>query len=208
MKIKINKTLEWVVFLLFIVLLLVLVLIHIDSNDNKDDLLLYELEKEIQITKLEQKYINQIESINSLRIKNIENRISNLQPRLDSQLKKRITNSILNNCEKYSLSPSLVVHLIFRESSFNHMSTSSKGAIGLMQIMFSAHKDKIKIPKNKLYEIENNINYGCMILKDYIKMSKGNIQKALRRYVGGNEQEYINDIFRLMAEFDNQKYNS
>ena len=86
------------------------------------------------------------------------------------------------------------------------MATSSKGAIGLMQIMFSAHKDKIKIPKNKLYEIENNINYGCMILENYLKKSKGNLQKALTRYVGGKQKNYINDIFRLMAEFEVQKY--
>jgi len=207
MKVKIHRTLELIMILLFVTVFLILLFINIISDVKYS--LKTELEnKNLQVVNLKQEKINQIESLNSLKIKNVEYRISNLQPRLDTQLKERISISILKNCEKYNLSPNLVIHLIFRESSFNHMSTSSKGAIGLMQIMFSAHKDKIKISKNELYEIENNVDYGCMILKHYIKISKGNLQKALTRYVGENQKDYINDIFRLMAEFDNQKYNS
>ena len=93
---------------------------------------------------------------------------------------------------------------MFRESSFNPFLRSSKGACGLMQVMYKVHEKMLKetgVNGYTIYHIDNNINAGCRILKDCIKKSKS-ISEALKRYVGGDQKSYINDIFSLMVEWE------
>lgn len=128
--------------------------------------------------------------------KNIVPIINKLRPQLDNKIVEEIAGSIIKYSREYRLPPEFITYLIKRESGFNVLAVSKAGAVGLMQIMPSAHKDKIKkmgITNGDIYHIDNNIRLGCWILREYYN-DTGSIEKALTKYVGGNHNGYINDI--------------
>jgi hypothetical protein len=122
--------------------------------------------------------------------------IRRLQPKLDGKLAERISNEILKYSSEYRLPPNLVIHVMNRESGFRPLITSKAGALGLMQVIPKWHKEKLeamKISKNEVYHIDNNVKLGCWILREYFDQS-GDIEKTLKKYVGGNHEVYIKDI--------------
>lgn len=165
------------------------------------------IDKKLIITEL--KY--QIKTLQENKITQIDNRIKFLQPRLDSKVREKIVYAILKYSKRFNLSTSLVTHLIWRETipKFNPLSKSSKGAVGLMQVMYEVHIKTIpelaKITKKELYHIENNIKFGCQILRGYIDSAES-LDEALKKYVGGHVTGYILDIYRKMAEWEQEKY--
>ncbi len=119
-----------------------------------------------------------------------------LRPQLDHAVAEEISKAIIKYSTEYRLPPEFVVHLMKRESGFNTLATSKAGAVGLMQVMPKAHKDKMKelgITSAQLFHIDNNVRLGCMILRDYYNLT-GSIEKALKRYVGGSHATYTQDI--------------
>jgi hypothetical protein len=122
--------------------------------------------------------------------------ILRLQPRLDPALATSISESVLKYSQEYKLPPELIIHIINRESRFRPLVRSKAGAVGLMQIMTKAHKDKLKemgITPQEAYHIDNNIKLGCWIFREYFN-SGNDIKKTLLRYVGGNHEKYVEDI--------------
>lgn len=81
------------------------------------------------------------------------------------------------------LDPELVLGLIRVESGFNKYAISSVGARGLMQIMPFWIK-VIGAPTHNLFDIRTNLRYGCLILRHYLEIEKGNLFRALGRYNG------------------------
>lgn len=142
------------------------------------------------------------EKLKAKKIESVNKRIAQLQPKLDPALRNTVTNLIMKHSEKHKIPPSLVVHLTHRESGFDPMARSKIGAIGLMQINPKAHPDLVReVGEDGLYHVDNNIAYGCCILANCIERSD-TLTGALKKYVGGNVDGYINDIFRLMAEYE------
>ena len=91
---------------------------------------------------------------------------------------------------KYDISCELVASLINCESGFDKSVMSSKGAIGLMQIMPTtavevANKLGIEFEVDDLFDIDTNINIGCYYLKYLLNMFDGNIDNALSAYNWG-----------------------
>ena len=94
-----------------------------------------------------------------------------------------------NIIEKYALinniDTEMVLSVINIESSFDEMSISKAGAIGLMQLkletandMAIRNKENI-ITKYQLYDPELNIKYGCKYLRYLIDYYNGNLILAL-----------------------------
>ena len=155
----------------------------------------------IYITKLE----TELDKYRSaIALPDIKTQISQLQPKLDPQFIDQISNAIKRNCKKYRLPPTLIVSLIYRESSFNLFATSNKKCYGLMQVQYKSHENLLKkLGINtvyKLYYVDNNIDAGCAILNQMLIKEK-TVTGALKRYVGGAHKTYIPDIFRTMAEY-------
>jgi len=70
-------------------------------------------------------------------------------------------------CEEYNLSKGLVFAIIKTESSFNKNAVSSKGAVGLMQIMPSTANfiaEQINVESFNLKSVVDNIKFGCFYL--------------------------------------------
>jgi len=116
----------------------------------------------------------------------------------------RIAHETIVNSKKYNIRPSLIIGIIKVESNFNHKAKGKRGAIGLMQVMpFWAKTFGFRNTK-ELYIIENNINCGSRVLTRYTNSSKGNIDKALNLYVGGNKK-YSKKVYKAEADFIRHK---
>lgn len=122
--------------------------------------------------------------------------ISDLQPKVDPVVADTIAGSIYRYSKKYGMPPELIVNLAMRESSFRLILESNKKARGLMQIMATAHPEKLEklgVNNDNIFHIDNNIHLGTMILAEYYE-SRNSIYGALESYVGAELKNYINDI--------------
>jgi soluble lytic murein transglycosylase-like protein len=101
--------------------------------------------------------------------------------------------------------PLLILAMISMESEFVPSATSSKRAVGLMQIMWEPHK-KVLIEagiakeRRDLYDICPSIRAGNFILNGFLSQSNGNVQKALELYLGGKDQAYTRRILGNLAD--------
>lgn len=87
---------------------------------------------------------------------------------------------IVRFSEKYSVDPKLVVSVIKVESNFDFESISSKGAIGLMQVMpFHFNESEVGI------NISDNLNVGIRELARCLIKNGGDITLALAMYNAG-----------------------
>ena len=128
----------------------------------------------------------------------VSNAVKRLSPALDPNVREIIAENVYQYSKKYSLDPILVVSIINRESNFKLLSVSRADCLGLMQINPAAHKEKVeRFSKNELFFIDNNINIGCMILKECYR--NGKTREALKRYVGGEHSTYVNDVLSTYA---------
>ena len=124
-----------------------------------------------------------------------------LSPRIDPILAVQIQQSIIKHSKYYVLPPLFVLSVINRESTLRPLVVSKVGCLGLMQINPKAHTDKFKkmgITESEVFHVDNNIKLGCWVLRDYINQYK-DVEKALKKYVGGNLQVYVDDIFTTHA---------
>jgi soluble lytic murein transglycosylase-like protein len=81
------------------------------------------------------------------------------------------------------LDPQLVLSIIQVESGFKKYAISLAGARGYMQIM-PFWVETIGNNDHNLFHLRVNLRYGCMILRHYLDIEKGNYFRALGRYNG------------------------
>jgi len=97
-----------------------------------------------------------------------------------------IVAAVFRSGVQHGLEPELILAVIAIESTFRVRAVSVKGARGLMQVMAKAHPKKVKEIGgiSALFNLQKNVHTGAKILADYLKMSRGNLRKALLRYNG------------------------
>ena len=93
------------------------------------------------------------------------------------------------------LEPALVLGLIQVESGFRKYAVSVVGARGYMQIMpFWARTIGDGDPA-KLFHMQTNLRFGCVILRHYLDRERGELFMALGRYNGSRgKPEYPNAV--------------
>lgn len=101
------------------------------------------------------------------------------------------------------LDSSLVLGLIQVESGFRKYAVSSVGARGYMQVMpFWAHVIGDG-DASRLFHMQTNLRFGCVILRHYLDREKGNLFLALGRYNGSRGRpEYPNLVFGAKKVWD------
>lgn len=92
------------------------------------------------------------------------------------------------------LDPQLVLGLIEVESGFRKYAVSSAGARGFMQVMPFWTK-VFQRPRDNLFSLRTNLRYGCVILRYYLNLERGDYFRALGRYNGSlGRPEYPNAV--------------
>ncbi len=107
-----------------------------------------------------------------------------LAPRIrDTQARVDLLKMIHYEATRAGLDPQMVLGLIEVESAFHRYAISRVGARGLMQVM-PFWVDLIGAPGTNLFNVRTNLRFGCVIMRHYLDIEKGNLANALARYNG------------------------
>jgi soluble lytic murein transglycosylase-like protein len=134
--------------------------------------------------------------------------LTDMSHRLEDQVpdpneRLEILRNVHRNAIRAHLEPELVLAVIDVESKFDRFAISASSALGLMQVMpfwvpQLGYKDK-----NELFKIGTNTLLGCLILKYYLDMERGDFVKGLARYNGSVGRRWYSDrvLERLRAKW-------
>jgi soluble lytic murein transglycosylase-like protein len=112
----------------------------------------------------------------------------------DAKYRVELLKTVQYEATRAGLDPQLVLGVIFVESGFKKYAVSKAGARGLMQVM-PFWVDLIGVPDHNLFHLRTNIRYGCVILRHYLDLEKGDLYRALGRYNGSlGRPEYPNQV--------------
>lgn len=94
------------------------------------------------------------------------------------------------------LEPELILGLIQVESGFRKYAVSRAGAIGYMQVMPFWSRLIGDGDTARLFHMQANLRFGCVILRHYLDMERGDLFMALGRYNGSRGRaEYPDAVF-------------
>jgi soluble lytic murein transglycosylase-like protein len=86
--------------------------------------------------------------------------------------------------KRAGLEPSLVLGLIEVESNFRKFAVSQVGARGYMQVMPFWTRQIGDGDASRLFHLQTNLRFGCVILRHYLDIESGNLFMSLGRYNG------------------------
>ena len=110
--------------------------------------------------------------------------------------------------KRSGLEPSLVLGLVQVESAFRKFAVSSVGARGFMQVMPFWARLIGDGDASRLFHMQTNLRFGCVILRHYLDREQGDLFMALGRYNGSRGRpEYPTAVFaaRKRWEHDDPK---
>ncbi len=119
-----------------------------------------------------------------------------LKRKPDALVRRDFLQTVWYEAKRAGLDPSLVMALIDVESAFRKHAISYVGARGYMQVMpFWARLIGDGDP-SRLFHMQTNLRFGCVILRHYLDRENGNLYMALGRYNGSRGRpEYPNAVF-------------
>ena len=104
--------------------------------------------------------------------------------------------------KRAGLEPSLLLGLIQVESGFRKYAISSVGARGYMQVMPFWARLIGDGDASRLFHMQTNLRFGCVILRHYLDRERGDIFMALGRYNGSRGRpEYPNAVFASQRQW-------
>jgi soluble lytic murein transglycosylase-like protein len=105
--------------------------------------------------------------------------------------------------KRAGLEPSLVLGLVQVESGFRKYAISSVGARGYMQVMPFWARLIGDGDVSRLFHMQTNLRFGCVILRHYLTMEQGDLFLGLGRYNGSRgKPEYPNAVFAARRLWD------
>ncbi len=115
----------------------------------------------------------------------------------DSEQRNEFLVTVQYEASRAGLDPQLVLAVINHESAFRKYAISSASARGFMQVMPFWVK-LIGTPEHNLFHLRTNLRYGCVILRHYLDIEKGDVVRALARYNGSlGRFEYPNTVLGM-----------
>jgi len=96
--------------------------------------------------------------------------------------RERLAESIVASARKHGLNPRLLASIVIVESRGNPFAISGQDAVGIMQIHLPTWGDTADRENINLLKIEDNIDFGARILKDYVQ--RFGVSEGIRRYNG------------------------
>jgi len=115
--------------------------------------------------------------------------LGRVSPRLQKQkpdwnVRKEFLQTLWYESRRAGLEPALVLGLIQIESNFRKFAVSSVGARGYMQVMPFWTRLLGDGDASQLFHMQTNLRFGCVILRHYLALEKGDLFLALGRYNG------------------------
>ena len=112
------------------------------------------------------------------------------------QMREEFLQSVWYESRRAGLETSLVLGLIQVESNFRKYAVSRVGARGYMQIMPFWTRVLADGDAGKLFHMQTNLRFGCVILRHYLDRERGDLFMALGRYNGSRGlAAYPNAVF-------------
>ena len=127
--------------------------------------------------------------------------LGEMQRRLGNRMENDFTRreflqTVWYEAARAGLEVSLVLGLIQVESAFRKFAVSSVGARGYMQVMPFWTRVIGDGDPGKLFHMQTNLRFGCVILRHYLDRERGDLYMALGRYNGSRgKPAYPNAVF-------------
>lgn len=123
----------------------------------------------------------------------------------DLQARREFLQTVWYEAKRAGLDVSTVMGLIQVESGFRKFAISSVGARGYMQIMPFWTRVIGDGDPGKLFHMQTNLRFGCVILRHYLDREKGDLFMALGRYNGSRgKDKYPNLVFGAQRQWQLQ----
>lgn len=112
------------------------------------------------------------------------------------QERKEFLQTVWYETKRAGLDTTLVLGLIQVESNFRKFAVSRAGARGFMQVMPFWTRVIGDGDATRLFHMQTNLRFGCVILRHYIDRERGDLYMALGRYNGSRGRpQYPNAVF-------------
>ena len=114
----------------------------------------------------------------------------------DAPTRIEFLQTVWYEAKRSGLEVSLVLGLIQVESNFRKFAVSSAGARGYMQVMPFWTRVIGDGDPAKLFHMQTNLRFGCVILRHYLDRENGDLFMTLGRYNGSRgKSPYPNAVF-------------
>jgi soluble lytic murein transglycosylase-like protein len=128
-------------------------------------------------------------------------RLQRRMPLLETR--KEFLQTVWYEAHRAGVSVNLVMGLVQVESNFRKHAVSSAGARGYMQVMPFWMRVIGDGDAAKLFHMQTNLRFGCVILRHYIDREKGDLYMALGRYNGSRgKPDYPNAVFAAQKNWE------
>lgn len=119
-----------------------------------------------------------------------------LRPRkTEAQTRLEFLETLWYEATRAGLDPSLVLGLVEVESGFRKYAISVVGARGYMQVMPFWSRLIGDGQASRLFHMQTNLRFGCVIMRHYLDRENGDLFMALGRYNGSRGRpEYPNAV--------------
>jgi soluble lytic murein transglycosylase-like protein len=111
----------------------------------------------------------------------------------DENSRRDLLVTVQYEASRAGLDPQMVLGVMQVESKFRKYAVSKAGARGYLQVMPFWPK-LLGDPDQNLFSLRTNLRYGCTILRHYLDIERGNIQRALARYNGSLGKSKYSDL--------------
>jgi len=176
-----------------------------EELNNKNDINVNDISRVIQKYSTGQK-LEDIPMILSNKYINFTDASGRISSNKNSADMGKIYSAVDSAAKKYGVDSNLILAIIKQESDFDSNSTSGVGAAGLMQIM---PQNFAHLGITDGYDVNQNINGGTKLLKEYLDQYNGNAEMALMAYNGGpgtmqrRGVSSANDLYKMPSETQN-----
>ena len=117
-------------------------------------------------------------------------------------VRKEFLQTVWYESRRAGLETSLVLGLIQVESNFRKYAVSAAGARGYMQVMPFWARQIGDGDAGRLFHMQTNLRFGCVILRHYLDRERGDLFMALGRYNGSRgKAPYPNAVLRASKQW-------
>ena len=116
------------------------------------------------------------------------------------ELAHRIVTATYKEAHSIGSTPTLLLAMMAKESSFNPTVSSSYGAVGLMQVVPRFHPEQLSTGES-LENPETNIRVGAEVFREYLDANDGALEPTMKMY-SGRAAQYFKRVKAYQQEFE------